>query len=68
MPKAHVVMGGRPMLERIILNLRNEGFRDFTVAINYLGEIIEKYFGDGQNHGVDITYVKEKVPLGTAGR
>ena len=66
-PKPMLKVGSRPMLERIILNLRNEGFRDFTIAINYLGEIIENYFGDGQNHGVNITYVREKVPLGTAG-
>jgi NDP-sugar pyrophosphorylase family protein len=55
------------MLEHIIERAKLEGFRHFILAIHYLGQIIEEYFGDGERLGVQIDYLKEKIPLGTAG-
>lgn len=66
-PKPMIPVGGKPILERILTAAREDGFRSFVLAVNYLGEQIEEYFGDGRDFGVEITYVKEEEPLGTAG-
>jgi NDP-sugar pyrophosphorylase family protein len=44
-----------------------EGFKHFVIAIHYLGHMIEEYFGNGQKFGVEIEYLREEKPLGTAG-
>jgi dTDP-glucose pyrophosphorylase len=67
MPKPMVPVGGKPILEWILLRLAHYGFREFTFAINYLGHMIEDYFGDGSAFGCRIRYVREKEFLGTAG-
>ena len=66
-PKPLLRVGGKPVLQHIIENLRDEGFTEIVVAINYLGEQIEAHFGDGSSFGVRITYLREETPLGTAG-
>jgi dTDP-glucose pyrophosphorylase len=67
LPKPMIRVGGKPVLENIINKAKHEGFTNFTISINYLGKVIESYFGDGKKFGVNITYIKEKKPLGTAG-
>ena len=66
-PKPMVPIAGRPMLEWIILRLTHYGFRNFTVAVNYLGHVIEEYFGNGHSFDCNITYLREDLFLGTAG-
>jgi dTDP-glucose pyrophosphorylase len=66
-PKAMVLIHGRPMLEHIILRAKTNGFRNFTLVVHHLAQQIEEYFQDGSNFGVTIDYVKEVIPLGTAG-
>ena len=66
-PKPLLVVGDKPILEHIIVNARAEGFNHFMVAIQYLGNMIEEYCGDGSQWNVKIDYLREKSPLGTAG-
>ncbi len=66
-PKPMLHVAGRPILEHIIKRASLEGFHNFLIAINYLGEIIEDYFGNGSNFGVNIEYLREDLPMGTAG-
>lgn len=66
-PKPMLKVAGRPMLEHIIERARLEGFSRFILAIHYLGQIIEDYFGNGDRLGVSIEYLREEAPLGTAG-
>lgn len=66
-PKPLVPVAGKPMLEHIIERAKSEGFNHFVLAIHYLGHMIEDYFGDGEKFGVAIDYLRESVPLGTAG-
>lgn len=66
-PKPMLEVGGKPMLERIIENSKADGFYNFAISINYLGHMIEDYFGNGQRWGVRINYLREDSPLGTAG-
>jgi dTDP-glucose pyrophosphorylase len=66
-PKPLLPVAGKPMLEHIIERAKLEGFSRFTLAIHYLGHMIEDYFGDGERLEVRIDYLREKSPLGTAG-
>jgi dTDP-glucose pyrophosphorylase len=66
-PKPLLPVAGKPMLEHIIERAKLEGFSHFVISINYLGYMIEEYFGQGERLGVEITYLKENTPLGTAG-
>ena len=66
-PKPLVPVVGKPVMEHILRLLRNHGITDVIVTLQYLGSAIRDYFGDGSDFGVDITYVVEDSPLGTAG-
>ncbi|SNZ20128.1 nucleotidyltransferase family protein [Cohaesibacter gelatinilyticus] len=66
-PKPLIPVAGKPMLEHIIERARSEGFGKFILAIHYLGHMIEEYFGNGAKWGVEISYLREDRPLGTAG-
>jgi dTDP-glucose pyrophosphorylase len=66
-PKPMIPVGGKPVLEAIVENLRDAGVRKIFIAINYLGEVIERHFARGEKHGVQIDYLRESKPLGTAG-
>jgi dTDP-glucose pyrophosphorylase len=66
-PKPLLPVNGKPMLEHIIERASAEGFQHFVLAIHYLGRMIEDYFGDGSRWQVEIEYLHEESPLGTAG-
>lgn len=66
-PKPMLLVGNRPLMELTIEKLYNSGIRHVDVSINYLGESIIKHFGDGSLFGVELSYIKEDRPLGTAG-
>lgn len=66
-PKPLLPVAGKPMLEHIIERAKLEGFSHFALAIHYLGQMIEDYFGNGEGFGVKIDYLRENSPLGTAG-
>ncbi|HTU65145.1 MAG TPA: nucleotidyltransferase family protein [Steroidobacteraceae bacterium] len=66
-PKPMLPVGGKPMMERIIERAKGDGIRRFAVAIHYLGHMVEEYFGTGRNWQIDIDYLREETPLGTAG-
>lgn len=66
-PKPMLEIGGKPMLEHIIERAKADGFQNFIISLHYLGEIIEEYFDDGRKFGVNIEYLRENSPLGTAG-
>lgn len=66
-PKPLLPVAGKPMLEHIIERGKLEGFSHFVLATHYLGHMIEAYFGNGEQLGVKIDYLREEYPLGTAG-
>lgn len=66
-PKPLLPVAGKPMLEHIIERAKLEGFSHFVLAIHYLGHMIEDYFGNGERLQVQIDYLREQSPLGTAG-
>jgi dTDP-glucose pyrophosphorylase len=66
-PKPMLKVYGKPILEIIINNAKKQGFKNFAISINYLGDIIKNYFKNGKKFGIKIAYIKEKKPLGTIG-
>lgn len=66
-PKPLLHVAGKPMLEHIVERAKAEGFRHFVLAVHYLGQMIEDYFGNGSRWQVKIDYLREDSPLGTAG-
>ena len=66
-PKPLLPVNGKPMLEHIVERARGEGIGRFVLAVHYLGHMIEEHFGDGSRWSVEISYVREETPLGTAG-
>lgn len=66
-PKPLIRILNVPVLEREILSLRDQGFKDIILTISYMGEKIMDYFGDGSDLGVSIQYYCEETPLGNAG-
>jgi dTDP-glucose pyrophosphorylase len=66
-PKPLLRVGGKPLLEILIERLRAAGVSQFFVTVRYKSEMIEAHFGGGSRLGVDIRYVREDEPLGTAG-
>lgn len=66
-PKPLMPIGERPILDFIIRQLKNSGFSHITMAVGYLAELIQTYFGDGSKYGLKIDYSREESPLGTIG-
>lgn len=66
-PKPMLLVGGRPLMEIIIEQLRDAGIRRVNVTTHHRREKITRHFGDGRDFGVEINYVEEDQPLGTAG-
>jgi dTDP-glucose pyrophosphorylase len=66
-PKPMLKVGNRPLLETIVRNYADQGFRRFYFAVNYRAEQIEQHFGDGREFGIEINYLREEQRLGTAG-
>lgn len=66
-PKPMLRIGGRPLLEIILEQCIEAGFKDFYLAVNYLKEQIQDHFQDGAGWQVKIEYLEENKPMGTAG-
>lgn len=66
-PKPLIPLGGMPILEVVIRQLRHHGVRHITLAVGYMAPLLQAYFQDGARWGVKIDYSQESSPLGTAG-
>jgi len=66
-PKPLMPIGDKAILEIVIQQLKYSGFDEIIMSIGHLGGLIMAFFGDGNNHDVNIEYIKEDKPLGTAG-
>lgn len=66
-PKPLLKIKGTPIIEKIIINFREQGYKNFIISVKYLGHKIKKYLGSGEKLNVKISYIHEKTFLGTAG-
>ncbi|MCI8299534.1 MAG: HAD-IIIA family hydrolase [Lachnospiraceae bacterium] len=66
-PKSMICIHNTPVLEHQLNALKRQGIGEVTIIVGHLGEIIQEHFQDGTSYGMDIHYIVEKEPLGTAG-
>ena len=66
-PKPLLPVGEKPILEIIIRRLKAFGFDEFILSVGYKSKMVETFFGDGSDFGVNISYLRESKPSGTAG-
>lgn len=66
-PKPMVPVANKPIMEHIVELLKEHGFNEIGVTLQYLPQEIQDYFGDGAEFGVNMQYFLEETPLGTAG-
>lgn len=68
LPKPLVPIGDEfSILDIVLQQLAQQGFERATLAIGYLGSLIQAYVGDGRRWGIEVDYATEEVPLGTIG-
>ncbi len=66
-PKPLLKLGDKPIIDHLIDGILRYGIVNFKIAINYLGDKIEKHLGDGSSRNIRISYIREEQPLGTIG-
>lgn len=66
-PKPMALLLGKPVLQHQIELCKKQGFFNIALLVHYEHEVIRNYFEDGSNFGVNITYIAEEHPRGTAG-
>lgn len=66
-PKPMIPLLGKPVLAYELENLKSQGYHDVIIVVGHLKDSIMTYFGDGNKWGMNIRYIEEESPLGTAG-
>ena len=66
-PKPMLPVGGRPLLQQTIEQLKKSGIQRVDLSTHYKADVISNHFGDGHDFGLEIEYIHEDSPLGTAG-
>lgn len=67
LPKPLMPIGDMPILEVMLLQMREAGVDDVVLTVGHLSELLRAFFQDGRQFGLNITYSYEERPLGTAG-
>ncbi|HWP98650.1 MAG TPA: HAD-IIIA family hydrolase [Syntrophomonadaceae bacterium] len=66
-PKPMAKLADKPIIEHAVECMVKNDIIDITIIVGHLGELIEQYVGQGDRWGVNIKYIYEQSPLGTAG-
>tara|TARA_B110000008_G_scaffold278511_1_gene322545 strand:- start:343 stop:1389 length:1047 start_codon:yes stop_codon:yes gene_type:complete len=66
-PKPLIRIGTKPILQSILEQFISSGFHNFYISTHYKAEMVREFFGDGSKWNVNINYIHEEHPLGTAG-
>jgi mannose-1-phosphate guanylyltransferase/phosphomannomutase len=66
-PKPMLPVVNRPIMEHVLRLLRQHGFEETVVTVQFLASLVRNYFGDGEDFGMRLQYATEETPLGTAG-
>ncbi len=67
LPKPMINVANRPVMEYILLLLKRHGVEEVVVTLHFLPQLVRHYFSSGKDFGLNIKYVTEEEPLGTAG-
>jgi mannose-1-phosphate guanylyltransferase/phosphomannomutase len=62
-----IPLADKPVLAHTLDLLKRHFFSEVVIAVHYLGEQIQNYFGNGRSLGLALRYAVEDEPLGTAG-
>jgi UDP-N-acetylglucosamine diphosphorylase/glucosamine-1-phosphate N-acetyltransferase len=65
-PKVMLPIANRPIIEHLLVEVREAGVKDFIFIVGYCDEQVRSYFGDGEKWGVNIAYSEQRKQLGTA--
>jgi glucose-1-phosphate thymidylyltransferase len=65
-PKVMIPIANRPILEYVVSAVSSNGIKDVVIVVGYKKESIMSHFEDGKKFGVEIKYVQQPKPLGTA--
>lgn len=66
-PKPMLKVGNKPILQTIVEKFAEYGYTNIIMCVNYKSHVIQDYFGDGKEFGVNIEYILEEQRMGTAG-
>jgi len=66
-PKPMLPTAGVPFLTHLLSRVRAAGVRHVVLSTSYRPEVFSGHFGTGEALGLELEYVTEDVPLGTAG-
>jgi bifunctional UDP-N-acetylglucosamine pyrophosphorylase/glucosamine-1-phosphate N-acetyltransferase len=66
MPKALLPVAGKPLLQHMLETLKACKVKDICILVNPGRRYIDQEFGDGSDIGVELSYVVQRKPLGTA--
>lgn len=64
-PKCMIQLVGKPILEHVLLCLKQAGIRDVVIVVKYMKELVRGYFGDGKRLGMRIEWVEQGEKYGT---
>ena len=64
-PKHLIKVTGKPILQFCLEAVKRAGLDEAIIVTHYMGESIRNYFGDGQELGLKLSYVKQNAILGT---
>ena len=65
-PKVMIPIGNKPILEWNLINAIDAGLKDFLIIIGYKSEMVRNYFKKGEEWNVNIEYINQGSPMGTA--
>lgn len=66
-PKPMVPIFNQPVMEHILGLIKHHGITQVVATLAFMPQVIENYFGDGDEWGLELSYAHEETPLGTAG-
>lgn len=65
-PKHLIPVGGKPLLEHLLLSLKAADIDGALIVIHYMADKIQQFFGNGSHLGMKLEYVVQKQMGGTA--
>lgn len=67
LPKPLMPLGGAPIIDTLIRQLKIHGWREVTLAVGHMADLLRTYCGSGARWDMRVRYVQETQPLGTVG-
>jgi NDP-sugar pyrophosphorylase family protein len=67
LPKPLMPIGDMPILEVLLRQMKRAGVDQVVLTVGHLAQLLQAFFLDGEQWGLNICYSYEDQPLGTAG-